>query len=120
MGCGSSKAVATVVPSTGDIPSTRNSLVSEGQRKSVPKKNADNDIMTDRDNNINRDSPSNSLTNVTDNSSTKPREISASSTRTADSGISELEEGKIFTENSNSDRIIEIGALDRPSTPGTK
>ena len=121
MGCGSSKTVATVAPSTGDFPTTRDSISeSEKQKRSVSNNNFDNDILTDRNNNVNSAIPSDTLTNVSDNSSTKPREISASSTRTADSGISELEEEEILTENSNPDRIIEIAALHRPSTPGIK
>lgn len=112
MGCGSSNAVSTSVE-----PSNRPTAAKVNTKQGKDGV-ADNNPDISRDtNNVTNSSPSTSITNV-NNSSGKPREISAASTRTADSGIiSELEEGEILTENSRPDKISNVRAAGRPCTP---
>ena len=116
MGCGSSRAV--IVPSDCTIKNSTNSLKENGKNKKkiISVKSSRVSLRSDVNNN-NVNSQGVSATDV-DESLEKKREISASSSRTADSGISELPDENIITENSNPDRLTDVGASQRPETPG--
>lgn len=58
-----------------------------------------------------------SLTSGSD-ASRSDRENSAKSTRTTDSGVGELGDDNIITENSNPEKIKEAKVEERPETPG--
>ena len=111
MGCGSSRAV--IVPSDCNIKSSRNSAKG-GPKATSSEKNSRGSLQADRYNNVN--SQGFSITDL-DEGLGKKREISASSTRTADSGISELPDENIITEHSNPNKLIEVGGSGRPKTP---
>ncbi len=116
MGCGSSRAV--IVPSDCSIKNSTNSLKENGKNKKkiISVKSSRVSLRSDVNNN-NVNSQGVCATDV-DESLEKKREISASSSRTADSGISELPDENIITENSNPDRLTDVGASQRPETPG--
>lgn len=107
MGCGSSKAANVIEPSDCNIKTSG---------KGLNLKNSKTSLQTERNDNLNR--PDESGTDLNDNFA-KPREISASSTRTADSGVSEVL-GEIITENSSKDKLELHGVSQRPKTPGTQ
>jgi hypothetical protein len=112
MGCGSSRAV--IVPSDCNIKNSRNS-VKDSLKAIGSAKNSRGSLNSDKNNNVNSQGLSRA---ELDESLAKKREISASSTRTADSGISELPDENIITENSNPNKLIEVGGSERPGTPG--
>ena len=66
---------------------------------------------------VKSDGNNNTISNV-NKTTGKIREISASSTRTADSGISDLPDDGIITENSNPRKLIQVESSERPATPG--
>ena len=111
MGCGSSHSVSTVdaKATTTSRPELR---ISRKKNQVVP--NSDSKaIIISKDAKVIQVSPSTSAVDV--NSFTKRREISASSTRTADSGIGEVHED-VITENSSDNQLEK--AAERPNTPG--
>ena len=92
--------------------------IQENSEKNSSAKNSRGSLRSDKNSNVN--SPGGSATDLDVNSS-KRREISASSTRTADSGISELPQDEdIVTELSNPSKLIEVRASERPDTPGKR
>ena len=117
MGCGSSRSVSTIEPSPVRGRLVKDSTSSVKPSKGVPNNNSRISIPTDKNNESESYGHSHSCTNV-NNISTKRREISATSTRTADSGISESEDGEILTENSNPSKLNQVRASERPITPG--
>ncbi|CAB3998714.1 stathmin domain-containing 1 isoform X1 [Paramuricea clavata] len=108
MGCGSSRAV--IVPSDCNIKNNSKSSLDEKKRNSA--KNSDVSL---RNNNVS--GQGGSATDLEERLIEKRREISASSTRTADSGISELPDENIITENTNPNKLLEHGISQRPETP---
>ena len=115
MGCGSSKGV--VVPSNCNVRKSTTSIKeSSTSKKNTSAKNSRTSLRSDK-NNI---SPGSSAADFDENSG-KRREISASSTRTADSGISESPQDEdVVTELSNPSKVIEVRASERPDTPGKR
>jgi hypothetical protein len=108
MGCGSSRAV--IVPSDCNIKNSKSSL--DEKKTRISAKNSDVSL---RNHNVNVQGGS--ATDL-DERLEKRREISASSTRTADSGISELPDENIITENTNPNKLLEHGISQRPERPG--
>lgn len=103
------------MPSDCNVKKSTHSI-QENCKKNSSAKNSRGSLRSDKNNNVN--SPRGSATDLDENSS-KRREISASSTRTTDSGISELPQDEdIVTELSNPSKLIEVRASERPDTPG--
>ena len=117
MGCGSSKGV--VVPSDCNVrKSTASIKESSTSKKNTSAKNSRASLRSDKNSNVN--SSGDSAADFDENSG-KRREISASSTRTADSGISESPQDEdVVTELSNPSKVIEVRASERPGTPGKR
>ncbi|EDO44523.1 predicted protein [Nematostella vectensis] len=102
MGCGSSKATDIVVPMPDKVKSNVNKC--------------DNGIHSEKDKDSLRGSQA-SLPSSTSDTTRSDRETSAKSTRTEDSGLGELEDENIITENSDPKKIEAVKATDRPVTP---
>lgn len=117
MGCGSSKGV--VVPSDCNVrKSTASIKESTTSKRNTSAKNSGTSLRSDKNNNVNSSGDS---AVYFDENSGKRREISASSTRTADSGISEsAQDEDVVTELSNPSKVIEVRASERPDTPGKR
>lgn len=99
MGCTASRATEVVVAPLPPKPKTLNTKQNE--------KDAD--------------SLRGSQASLQSNSNRSDRESSARSTRTTDttdSGVGELEDDRIVTENSSQDEIVKSKAKERPHTPG--
>ena len=112
MGCGSSRAV--IVPSDTNVKNSSRNL--RENPKTISSKNSLVSLNGRDNNDVN--SREGSAVDVDENLG-KRREISATSTRTTDSGISELPQDEdIITENSNPNQLIHVGGTDRPDTPG--
>ncbi|XP_028406362.1 uncharacterized protein LOC114528844 [Dendronephthya gigantea] len=108
MGCGSSKAV--IVPSATNIEEAVKSPNEDERKKKTSLSSRGSRVSVKSDGNNDTNS------NVNDTSG-KIREISASSTRTADSGISDLPDDGMITENSNPNKLIQVESSQRPATP---